>query len=59
MVGHWDRLPRDVLMALSCRSSRSVWTVLSGTGSGFGVVLCGARIGLEDLFGTLPTWDIP
>lgn len=42
VLGHQDRLPRDVVMALTCRGSRSVWTS-QDTGSDFGGVLCGAR----------------
>ena len=38
----WNRLPRTVVMAPSCQSSRSVWTTLSDVGFGFWVVLCGA-----------------
>ena len=41
VVGHWNRLPREVVMAQSC--SRSIWIMLSDTWSDFGVVLCVAR----------------
>ena len=37
-------LPRAVVTALGCWSSRSVWTMLSYVGFGFWVVLCGGRI---------------
>ena len=50
----WNGLPR----AVSCESSRSVWTLLSNIGPGFGVVLCGAGVGLSDTCGSLPAEDI-
>ena len=43
VLGHWDRLPRAVVTALSLQSTRSVWTMLSDTWSKFWVVLCGAK----------------
>jgi len=39
----WNRLPRAGGMALSCWCSTSFWTMLSDTGFGFWVVLCGGR----------------
>ena len=39
----WNGLPRAMGTALSCWSSRSVWTALSDIGFGFGMVLYGAR----------------
>ena len=39
----WNRLPRAVGMALSCWCSKSVWIMLSDSGFGFWVVLCGGR----------------
>jgi len=41
--------------APSCPSSRSIWTTISDTGFVFWVVLHGARRGLNDLYGFLPT----
>jgi len=29
VVSHWDRLPREVVTAPTCESSRSVWMMLS------------------------------
>lgn len=42
-VQAWNRLPRVLLTASSCRSSRRVWTPLSEMGFGFWVGLCGGR----------------
>lgn len=40
--GDCPRLPRAVVTALNCWSSRSGWTALSGIGFEFQVILCGA-----------------
>ena len=50
-LGQW-------LWRRACQNSRSVWTMLSDTWSDFCVVLCGARVGLDDPCGFLPTQDI-
>ena len=57
VVGHWNKLPRAVGMSPNCWSSRSVWTMLE-IWFGFCVVLWGAKIGLDDPCGSLPTQDI-
>jgi len=41
-----------------CWNSGSIWTALSDIGFGFWVVLRGARIGLGDPCGSLPTQNI-
>ena len=39
----WNWLSRAVIVALSCQSSRSIWTTLSDMGFEFCMVLCGGR----------------
>ena len=39
----WNWLPRAVIVALNCQSSRSIWTTLSDILSDFWVVLYGSR----------------
>ena len=56
--GCWarNRLPRAVGTAFSCWSSKSIWTVLSDVC--FGWPFVEPRAGLDDPYGSLPTWDI-
>lgn len=42
VVGHWNRLPRDVVMAPGWQDSRNIWRALSYVWSDFWVVLCRA-----------------
>jgi len=55
VAGRWNRLLRAVVMASSCQSSRSVWTIFSDIWSGFWVGLEGVELGP---FGSLSTQDI-
>lgn len=52
--GWWgmELAPKAVVVAPSCQS---VWTMLLNTWSNFWVVLCGARVRLDDGCGSLPT----
>jgi len=43
VAGHQNSLPRAADVGPSCRSSGSIWTMLSDRGSDFCVVLCGAQ----------------
>jgi len=52
----WNVLPKAVVMAPSCQSSRSVGTVLSNTGFGWPCVE--SAVGLGDPCGSLPTLGI-
>ena len=54
----WNRLPRAVGTALSCRSSRRIWTVLSEVGFDFGWCCVGPGFGLSDPWISLPSWDV-
>lgn len=55
VVGDWDRLPRTVVRALSCWSSRSVWTTLSDIWFVFGWSCMEPGVGLDEMCGSLPT----
>jgi len=44
VIGHWNRLPRAVVTAPGCQSSKSIWTILLDMGFEFLMVLYGARI---------------
>jgi len=39
----WNRLPRAVVTAPGCQSSRRIWTTHSGIGFEFSVALGGAK----------------
>jgi len=54
----WNRLPRAAGTALNCPRSRSIWTAVSDILSDFWVILCGSRVGCDDLHGSLPAQDI-
>jgi len=43
VTGHWNRLPKEVVTALICWSSRSIWTTPSDTWRNYWVMMCGDR----------------
>ena len=55
----WNRLSRAVVVAPSCQSSRSIWTVLSDIGFEFGQSYAEPEVGLKDPCESLPTQNIP
>jgi len=59
VVGHWNRLPGDVVMALGWQDSRSIWTALSYVWYEiFGCSSAEPGVGLSDPRGSVPTWVI-
>jgi len=48
--GNVHSLPRAMDMALSCQSSRSIWTMLSGTGLGSGRCCVEPGVGIDSPF---------
>ena len=58
VVRHWNRFPRAVVTAPSCRSSRSVLTMLSVMYLIFGWSFVEPGVGLDDTCRAFSTQDI-
>lgn len=58
VVGHWSRLPKAVLMAPKCWVQEACGRHLQTYGLTFGWCCVEPRAGLDDPYGSLPTWNI-
>jgi len=55
VVSHWNRVPREVVMAPGSQSSRSIWTMLFVIQFSFRKSCKEQGVGLDGLYGSLPT----
>jgi len=53
VAGPWNRLPRAVIMAPGCQSSRSIWAMHSEIGFDFEWFCVEPGVGLSDSYGSL------